>query len=58
MAVLPAGTELMAGQVVADGEAVPSVVCVVPSWVVSESIGPDHLDPVPAVPEPAFLKLP
>ena len=27
-------------------------------WAVSEQVGPDPLDPAPAVPEPAFLQWP
>ena len=55
MAVPPVGTELPAGQVVADGEAVPSEECVALTWVASEPIGPEPMDPVPAVPRHAFL---
>ena len=51
----PVGTELMAGQLLADGEAVPSEVCAVPTWVASEFVGPDPLGPAPAVPKHAFL---
>ena len=57
MAVPPVGMESLAGQVVADGEAVPSEECTVP-WVVLEPVGPEPVDPVPSVPKRAFLQWP
>ena len=57
MVVPPLGMESLAGQVVADGEAVPSEECTV-LWVSSEPIGPEPMDPAPSVPERASLQWP